>query len=67
MDTLVAGNAVADAGRAAAIRAAREAALADPEGRKLEGALSGHGITPLPPKPKTLQFVRKKPGQAKAA
>ena len=67
MDTLVTGNTVADAGRAAAIRAAREAALADPEGRKLEGTLSGHGITPLPPKPKTLQFVRKKPGQAKAA
>ena len=45
--------------RARAIRAAREAALADPEGRALEGSLASHGITPLPPKPRPIRFVRR--------
>jgi len=50
LDTLVEGDAVSD-GRARidAIRKAREAALADPEGRKLELSLEAHGIAPLPP------------------
>jgi indolepyruvate ferredoxin oxidoreductase beta subunit len=60
MDTLVETDAVAGAAaRAAAIREAREAALADPEGRGLEGSLAGHGIAPLPPKAKPIKFVRK--------
>ena len=60
MDTLVESDAVAGvAARATAIRAAREAALADPEGRGLEGSLAGHGIAPLPPKAKPIKFVRK--------
>jgi indolepyruvate ferredoxin oxidoreductase beta subunit len=60
MDTLVEGGALADAGaRAAAVRSAREAALADPEGRGLEGSLAAHGIAPLPPKAKPLKFFRK--------
>ena len=60
MDTLVEGAMPADArARAAAVRSAREAALADPEGRGLEGSLAAHGIEPLPPKSKPLKFFRK--------
>jgi indolepyruvate ferredoxin oxidoreductase beta subunit len=60
MDTLVESGVLADAGaRAAAVRSAREAALADPEGRGLEGSLAAHGIAPLPPKSKPLKFFRK--------
>src|SRR5882672_3864714 len=66
-DTLVEGTAVGDPdARAAAIRAAREGALADPEGRKLEQSLEAQGITPLPPKPKPVKFMRR-PGTGKAA
>ena len=68
MDTLVEGGTFADAAaRAAAIRAAREAALADPEGRSLEGSLAAHGIEPLPPKAKPLKFFRRPAGERKAA
>ena len=60
LDTLVEGNAVpGDRARTDAVRKAREAALADPEGRGLEGSLAVHGIAPLPPKPKTVQFMRR--------
>ena len=54
------GDAVPD-GRARidAIRKAREAALADPEGRKLELSLETHGIAPLPPRPKPVKFMRR--------
>jgi len=48
-----------DSARRNAIRDAREAALADPEGRRLEGALEKVGVTPLPPKAKPLRFMRK--------
>ena len=66
-ETLVEGTAVGDPdARAAAIRAAREGALADPEGRKLEQSLEAQGITPLPPKPKPVKFMRR-PGTGKAA
>lgn len=67
MDTLVEGGVVADAAaRAQAIRKAREAALADPEGRSLEGSLAAHGIAPLPPKAKPVQFFRRPAGERKA-
>jgi indolepyruvate ferredoxin oxidoreductase beta subunit len=60
LDTLVDGDAVRDdRARAEAVRKAREAALADPEGRSLEGSLAVHGIAPLPPKPKPVQFMRR--------
>jgi indolepyruvate ferredoxin oxidoreductase, beta subunit len=60
METLVEGNAVAaDRDRAAAIRKAREAALADPEGRGLEGTLAKYGIVPLLPPPKPIHFMRR--------
>jgi len=45
LDTLVAAGADAQA-----IRAAREAALADPEGVALERSLAHHGVAPLPPR-----------------
>jgi indolepyruvate ferredoxin oxidoreductase beta subunit len=69
LDTLVEGDAVSDKGRRAeAVREAREAALADPEGRTLEGSLAAHGIAPLPPKPKPVRFMaRPRPEGRKAA
>jgi indolepyruvate ferredoxin oxidoreductase beta subunit len=60
LETLIEGDAITDPqGRAKAIRAAREGALADPEGRKLEQSLEAQGIPPLPPRPKPVKFVRK--------
>jgi len=60
LDTLVEGDAVPDdRARIEAIRKAREAALADPEGRKLEQSLETHGIAPLPPRPKPVKFMRR--------
>ena len=68
MDTIAAGGTFAsDAARAAAIKAAREAALADPEGRKLEQSLEAVGIVPQPPKAKPLTFFRRPPGGEKRA
>jgi indolepyruvate ferredoxin oxidoreductase beta subunit len=62
MDTLVAGSDLAPgAGRAATIRRAREAALADPDGRGLEQSLASAGIAPLPPKAQPIRFYRRKP------
>jgi indolepyruvate ferredoxin oxidoreductase beta subunit len=72
LDTVVVDNTVNganfadDQARAEAIRKAREAALADPEGRALENTLATHGITPLPPKAKTIQFM-KRPAANKAS
>jgi len=60
LHTLVEGDAVPDdRARIEAIRKAREAALADPEGRKLEQSLEAHGIAPLPPRPKPVKFMRR--------
>ena len=60
LDTLVEGGAVPDdRARIDAIRKAREAAMADPEGRKLELSLETHGIAPLPPRPKPVKFMRR--------
>jgi indolepyruvate ferredoxin oxidoreductase beta subunit len=60
LDTLVEGGALKDdRARIEAIRKARDAALADPEGRKLEQSLEAHGIAPLPPAPKPVKFMRK--------
>ena len=60
LDTLVEGGAVPDdRARIEAVRKAREAALADPEGRKLELSLETHGIAPLPPRPKPVKFMRR--------
>jgi indolepyruvate ferredoxin oxidoreductase beta subunit len=73
-DTLVEGGTVVDGGamadakaRAQAVRAAREGALADPEGRGLEATLAVHGIAPLPPRPKVIQFMRRPGAKRKAA
>jgi len=60
LETLVEGRAVSEAdARAKAISAARESALADPEGRKLEESLEAQGIPPLPPRPKPIKFMRR--------
>jgi len=68
LDTIVGGGSFAsDAARASAIRAAREAALADPEGRKLDQSLEAVGVPPRPPQPKPLQFFRRPPAQTKRA
>ena len=68
LDTLVDGNAVtADHDRAAAIRKARDAALADPEGRGLESTLATHGIVPLPPQGKPIHFMRRPAQHRKVA
>lgn len=75
-DTLVDGNAVQDdrarsplddRARAVAIGKAREAALADPDGRGLENLLAAQGIAPLPPQFKPLQFMRRPAPKRKAA
>jgi indolepyruvate ferredoxin oxidoreductase beta subunit len=66
--TVVDGGAMGDArARAEAVRAAREGALADPEGRGLEATLAVHGIAPLPPQPKVIQFMRRPGAKRKAA
>ena len=58
-DNLVEGNLeMNDAVRAKAVFAAREAALADPEGRTLEKTLGTHGIRPLPPREQQIQFIK---------
>jgi indolepyruvate ferredoxin oxidoreductase, beta subunit len=60
LETLVEGEAIGDPeARANAIRAAREGALADPEGRKLEQSLEAQGIVPLPPRTKPVKFMRR--------
>jgi len=67
-DTLIEGGAMADPkARGEAVRAAREGALADPEGRGLEATLALHGIAPLPPRPKIIQFMRRPDARRKAA
>jgi indolepyruvate ferredoxin oxidoreductase beta subunit len=69
LETLVERAAISDPeARAKAIRAAREGALADPEGRKLEQSLEAQGIAPLPPRPKPVKFMRRpKPDGRKTA
>ena len=60
LDTLVEGGAgkvdYSTETRTAYVRAAREAALADPEGRTLDGSLQTAGIAPRPIKTQTVKF-----------
>lgn len=49
------------AGPAAAVRGAREAALADDAGRALDQALVAHGAPPRPPREQPLRFYRRRP------
>ena len=68
LETLVEGSALPDdAARATAIRQAREAALADPEGRGLEQSLAAHGIAPLPPRAQPVHFVRREASERRKA
>jgi indolepyruvate ferredoxin oxidoreductase beta subunit len=58
-DMLVDGTAVnGDDARADAIFAAREAALADPEGKNLDASLTRHGITPRPLREQPIKFIK---------
>jgi indolepyruvate ferredoxin oxidoreductase, beta subunit len=57
------GNA---AGAAQAIRAAREAALADDAGKALDATLVQHGAPPRPVKAVPVHWVRKPRGLAEA-
>jgi indolepyruvate ferredoxin oxidoreductase beta subunit len=67
LETLVEGRTVSDPeARAKAISSAREGALADPEGRKLEQSLEAQGITPLPPRSKPVKFMRRPPSDKAA-
>jgi len=74
-DTLVDGGAMVEGGgkfadaksRAAAVRAVRSGALADPDGRGLEATLATHGIAALPPQPKIIQFMRRPAAKQRAA
>ena len=60
-DMLVDGTAVAgDDARAKAIFAAREAALADPEGKNLDASLGRLGITPRPLREQPIKFIKPK-------
>ena len=56
LDTLIEGGEYSVETRTAYVRAAREAALADPEGRKLDGSLETAGIAPRPIKTQTVKF-----------
>lgn len=53
--------------RAAAIRAAREAALADEAGSALDRTLQAHGAPPRPLREQPLRFHRRRPGVAQKA
>ena len=58
-DHLVEGDlTLSDGERAKAIFTAREAALADPEGRGLEKTLGQHGIKALPPREQAIRFIK---------
>ena len=54
-----AGSFADDSARAAAIRAARTAALADDAGNALDATLVSHGAPPRPVKPQPIRFVRR--------
>jgi indolepyruvate ferredoxin oxidoreductase, beta subunit len=60
VDHLAAGVAPA-AERAAAVRAARTAALADDAGRAFDSALVAHGAPARPPREQTIRWFRRRP------
>ena len=60
LETLVEAGDYSPETRVTYIRAAREAALADPEGRKLDGSLEAAGIAPRPIKTQTVKFYPRK-------
>jgi indolepyruvate ferredoxin oxidoreductase beta subunit len=63
----IAASFASDDERAAAIRAAREAALADGSGQALDKALSAHGAAPRPVPAQPIRWVARRPGKAAAA
>jgi indolepyruvate ferredoxin oxidoreductase, beta subunit len=63
IDHLAAGSQPA-AERAQAVRAAREAALADDAGRALDQALQAHGAPPRPVREQTIRWHKRRPAPA---
>jgi indolepyruvate ferredoxin oxidoreductase beta subunit len=53
--------------RAAAVRAAREAALADDAGRALDQTLAAHGAPQRPPREQVLRFYKRRPAASAGA
>lgn len=61
LDELLTSPALAsDTARTDAIREAREAALADPDGKKLDSALGGYGIAPRPVRPQPIVWQKRR-------
>ena len=56
LETLIESGDYSIEARTAYIRAAHEAALADPEGKQLDGSLEQAGIAPRPIKVQTIKF-----------
>ena len=56
LDHIVVNESIAPGERAAAVRAAREAALADPESKQLDARLAAHGAPPRPVKSMPITF-----------
>jgi indolepyruvate ferredoxin oxidoreductase beta subunit len=63
----LAAGATPPAQRAAAVRAAREAALADDAGRALDQALVAHGAAKRPPREQVVRFHRRRPAPVAGA
>jgi indolepyruvate ferredoxin oxidoreductase beta subunit len=61
------GSFAADEARAAAIAAARTAALADDAGTALDATLRQHGAPARPLKEQPIRWVRRRPGQTKTS
>jgi indolepyruvate ferredoxin oxidoreductase beta subunit len=66
LDHLVARPFASAAARADAIRQARDAALADEEGRGLDAALARHGAPPLPIAAQPIRWVKKRAAEPAA-
>ena len=60
LETLVEGGEYSPETRLTYLRAAREAALADPEGQSLDGSLAGAGVAPRAPKSHPVRFYPRK-------
>ncbi|HEX7382720.1 MAG TPA: indolepyruvate oxidoreductase, partial [Burkholderiaceae bacterium] len=64
VDHLALADALAPVERAAAIAAARTAALADDAGKALDRALAEHGAPPRPVREQPIRIVRRRPDGA---
>jgi indolepyruvate ferredoxin oxidoreductase beta subunit len=67
VDHLAFGATRTAAERAAAVRAARLAAVADDAGRALDATLEAHGAPARPPREQVVRWFKRRPGQGLAA